>query len=100
PHLNHRDVERIVAVIFEEIANALARGSRIELRNFGSFGLKHRSARTGRNPRTGVSVEVPRKAIPSFKTGKQLYARLNGGENVANLAITRQQEGAEDSSLR
>jgi len=100
PHLYHRDVERIVAVLFEEIATALARGNRIELRNFGAFWLKHRSARTGRNPRTGVSVEVPRKAMPFFKTGKQLRARLNGEESTANLAITRQQEGAEDNSLR
>jgi integration host factor subunit beta len=84
PHLYHRDVERIVATIFEEIVTALARGNRIELRNFGSFGLKHRSARSGRNPRTGVRVEVPRKAIPFFKTGKQLRARLNGGESTAN----------------
>jgi integration host factor subunit beta len=87
PELHRRDVERIVAVIFEEIATALARGNRIELRNFGSFGLKHRSARPGRNPRTGATVEVPRKAIPFFKTGKQLRARLNGGEGTANRTI-------------
>ena len=81
PHLYHRDVERIVATIFEEIATALARGDRVELRGFGAFSVKHRDARTGRNPRTGDTVEVSRKALPVFKTGKQLRERLNGGQN-------------------
>ena len=81
PHLHHRDVERIVATIFEEIATALARGDRVELRGFGAFSVKHRDARTGRNPRTGDTVEVSRKAIPFFKTGKQLREGLNGGLN-------------------
>ena len=81
PHLYHRDVERIVATIFEEIATALARGDRVELRGFGAFSVKHRDARTGRNPRTGDTVEVSRKAIPFFKTGKQLRERLNGGQD-------------------
>ncbi len=80
PHLYHRDVERIVATIFEEIAGALARGDRVELRGFGAFSVKHRDARTGRNPRTGDTVEVSRKVIPFFKTGKQLRERLNGGQ--------------------
>jgi len=53
PHLYHRDVERIVATIFEEIATALARGDRVELRGFGALSVKHRDARSGRNPRTG-----------------------------------------------
>ena len=70
-----------MATIFEEIATALARGDRVELRGFGAFSVKHRDARTGRNPRTGDTVEVSRKAIPFFKTGKQLRERLNGGQN-------------------
>ena len=81
PHLHYRDAERIVATIFDEIATALARGDRVELRGFGSFAIKHRDARTGRNPRTGEIVEVSRKVIPFFKTGKQLSERLNGGMN-------------------
>ena len=81
PHLYHRDVERIVATIFDEIAAALARGDRVELRGFGAFSIKRREARTGRNPRTGDTVEVARKVIPFFKTGKQLRERLNGGQN-------------------
>jgi integration host factor subunit beta len=81
PHLYYRDVERIVATIFDEIATALARGDRVELRGFGAFSVKHRDARTGRNPRTGEIVEVSRKVIPFFKTGKQLSEGLNGGLN-------------------
>ena len=77
PHLFHRDVERIVSTIFDEIAEALARGDRVELRGFGAFSVKRRDARTGRNPRTGASVEVSEKYIPFFKTGKQLRERLN-----------------------
>jgi integration host factor subunit beta len=81
PHFNHRDVERIVVTIFDEIATALAQRDRVELRGFGAFSVKHRDARTGCNPRTGAIVEVSRKAIPFFKTGKQLRERLNGGLN-------------------
>jgi integration host factor subunit beta len=77
PHLFHRDVERIVTTIFDEVAEALARGDRVELRGFGAFSVKQRDARTGRNPRTGASVAVVDKIIPFFKTGKQLRERLN-----------------------
>ena len=76
PHLYHRDVERIVSTILEEISEALAAGNRVELRGFGAFSVKHRDARVGRNPRTGESVDVSEKRIPFFKTGKQLRERL------------------------
>ena len=77
PHLFQRDVERIVATILDEITAALARGDRVELRGFGAFSVKHRGARTGRNPRTGESVSVAEKVVPYFKTGKELRERLN-----------------------
>jgi integration host factor subunit beta len=77
PHLYHRDVERIVNVIFGEIVDALARGDRVELRGFGAFTVKHRAPRVGRNPRTGASVAVSEKYVPFFKTGKDLRERLN-----------------------
>ena len=53
------------------------RGDRVELRGFGAFSVKHRPERTGRNPRTGDAVHVPAKAVPFFKTGKELRERLN-----------------------
>lgn len=77
PHLYQRDVERIVTTIFDEISTALARGDRVELRGFGAFSVKRRDARVGRNPRTGEAVPVDAKAVPFFKTGKQLRERLN-----------------------
>ncbi len=77
PHLYQRDIEKIVGTIFDEITEALARGDRVELRGFGAFSIKRRDARTGRNPRTGESVDVGEKCIPFFKTGKQLRERLN-----------------------
>ena len=77
PHLFLRDVENIVNAIFEEITEALADGSRVELRGFGAFSVKNRPARTGRNPRTGESVTVEEKWVPFFKTGKELRERLN-----------------------
>jgi integration host factor subunit beta len=83
PHLYQRDVERIVSTIFEEIASALARGDRVELRGFGAFSVKYRDSRVGRNPRTGETVEVEAKAAPYFKTGKQLRELLNQGESVS-----------------
>jgi len=79
PHLYHRDVERIVSTVFEEIASALERGDRVELRGFGTFSVKHRDARVGRNPRTGDTVEVAPKTVPFFKTGKQLRDLVNNG---------------------
>ena len=81
PHLFQRDVEKIVNTIFEEIIEARARGQRVELRGFGAFSVKKRDARTGRNPRTGDSVDVDEKHVPFFKTGKLLRDRLNGAED-------------------
>ena len=77
PHLYQRDVERIVATIFEQMSAALEKGDRVELRGFGAFSTKRRSARTGRNPRTGAAVDVPEKDVPYFKPGKALRKRLN-----------------------
>tara|TARA_B100000686_G_C16291065_1_gene713670 strand:- start:278 stop:562 length:285 start_codon:yes stop_codon:yes gene_type:complete len=78
PHLYQRDVERIVSTVFDEISTALARGDRVELRGFGTFSVKLRDARLGRNPRTGEAVSVAQKNVPFFKSGKDLRDRLNG----------------------
>jgi integration host factor subunit beta len=82
PHLTPREVEVIVATIFDEIAAALSRDGRVELRGFGSFSVRHRDARVGRNPRSGASVNVPAKRIPYFRTGGPMTARLNGGSEL------------------
>ncbi|MEM0976018.1 MAG: integration host factor subunit beta [Pseudomonadota bacterium] len=77
PHLYHKDIEVIVATVFDEIIDALAKGDRVELRGFGAFSVKKRAARIGRNPRTGTPVAVGEKYVPFFKTGKLLRDRLN-----------------------
>ena len=77
PHLTQREIEGLVATIFDSIANALAEGRRVELRGFGAFSTRARDARTGRNPRTGSAVAVEAKRVPYFKPGKDLRERLN-----------------------
>ncbi|MCP1198894.1 integration host factor subunit beta [Notoacmeibacter sp. MSK16QG-6] len=80
PHLFQRDVDRIVNVVLEEISQALIEGNRVELRGFGAFSVKNRPARTGRNPRTGETVDVEEKWVPFFKAGKELRERLNASK--------------------
>jgi integration host factor subunit beta len=77
PHLYQRDIEKIVSAILDEMVEALRRGERVELRGFGAFSVKLRGPRQGRNPRTGAVVAVAKKAIPFFKTGKEMRTRLN-----------------------
>ncbi|GEO16049.1 integration host factor subunit beta [Microvirga aerophila] len=72
-----RDVEKVVNAILDTIADALAQGGRAEIRGFGSFAVKKRDARTGRNPRTGEAVSISEKVVPVFKTGKEMRQRLN-----------------------
>ena len=77
PHLYERDIEKVVNAILDEMVEALRRGDRVELRGFGAFSAKLRGPRQGRNPRTGAVVAVGKKAVPAFKTGKEMRARLN-----------------------
>jgi integration host factor subunit beta len=77
PRVPKRDVEVIVQTIFESMLDALRREQRIEIRGFGSFAVKTRQARDGRNPKSGQKVHVPRRRIPYFTVGKELRDRLN-----------------------
>jgi integration host factor subunit beta len=79
PELRVEDVERAVDTFFDEVAESLAQGGRVELRGFGAFSTRQRDARKGRNPRTGDTVDVPEKRVPYFKPGKEMRARLNVG---------------------
>ncbi len=72
------DAEKIVETVFERMAEALANGDTIELRGFGSFHIRTRRPRTGRNPKTGATVEVPAKRAPLFRAGKEIRAILAG----------------------
>lgn len=77
-NLSVRRAERVVGLLLDTMAAALARGDRIEVRNFGIFVTKAYRARDGRNPRTGASVHVPAKRLPAFKAGKQLRESIDG----------------------
>ncbi len=77
PHLSVKEVEKIVSVIFGSIISALEKGERVEFRGFGAFSVRHRAARTAKNPRTGEKVSVGERAIPHFKTGKFLSSFMD-----------------------
>ena len=72
PHISKKDTEVVVNTIFDAMTDALKRGERIEIRGFGSFQVKVREARDGRNPKTGEMVNIPAKRTPFFKVGKEL----------------------------
>jgi integration host factor subunit beta len=75
--LTKKQAETIVNIVFDSIVDSLRAGQKIELRGFGSFRLRNRKSRTGRNPKTGEKVEVPSKKIPYFKPGKELKELIN-----------------------
>ncbi len=77
--LTKKQAEAIVNTVFQTIVDSLKDGRKIELRGFGSFRIRRRGSRLGRNPKTGDRVEVPPKRIPYFKPGKELKELLNGG---------------------
>jgi len=78
PAYSRREAEVVVNEVFETMGRALVRGERIEIRGFGSFVVKQRQAREGRNPKTGALVPVEAKRVPFFKVGKELRLRVDG----------------------
>lgn len=77
PHLAQRDLEVVVNTMFDAMTEALAVGRRIEIRGFGSFSVRSRRARQGRNPKTGELINVPAKRVPFFTVGHELKERVN-----------------------
>ena len=75
--LTKKDAERLVEIVFESIIESLNHGEKIELRGFGSFRVRERGARRGRNPKTGDPVSIPAKRVPYFKPGKELKELIN-----------------------
>jgi integration host factor subunit beta len=75
--LSKKDSEIVVNTVFRSIIDALAKGDKVELRGFGSFRIRDRKSRIGRNPKTGDRVNVPEKRIPFFKPGKNLKQFVN-----------------------
>ena len=90
--LTKKDAERLVEIVFESIIETLNQGEKIELRGFGSFRVRERGARRGRNPKTGDPVSIPAKRVPYFKPGKELKELINepgskprGSDNSSSL---------------
>ena len=79
--LTKKGADLLVETIFRGITEALKRGEKVELRHFGSFRVRQRNARQGRNPKTGDPVTIPAKRIPFFKPGKDLQEMVNGSNN-------------------
>jgi integration host factor beta subunit len=77
PGISHVDSNTVVNMMFETMTRALAAGERVELRGFGSFGVKLREARRARNPKTGATVELAARRTPFFRAGKELRVKLN-----------------------
>src|SRR6266568_6190269 len=84
--LTRRDGEVIVETVFDSVISALQSGDKIEIRGFGSFRIRQRNPRIGRNPKTGERVEVPAKRVPYFKPSKELRDLVNPGEASAATA--------------
>lgn len=94
--LTKKQAETIVNIVFDSIVDSLRNGQKIELRGFGSFRLRNRKSRTGRNPKTGEKVEVPSKKIPYFKPGKELKELINRA--IADGTLVPEVESAEESA--
>jgi integration host factor subunit beta len=101
--LTKKDAERLVEIVFESIIETLNHGEKIELRGFGSFRVRERGARRGRNPKTGDPVNIPAKRVPYFKPGKELKELINeegtpggggGGASSTSTASTETPDAA------
>ena len=96
PRFSRRDAEVMVNAVFDSMTEALAKSERIEIRGFGSFIVKQRNARDGRNPRTGEIVAVAAKKVPLFKVGKELRLRVDGKASEALLVAGEEDEEEEE----
>jgi len=93
--LTKKQAETIVNIVFDSIVESLRAGQKIELRGFGSFRLRSRKSRTGRNPKTGEKVEVPSKKIPYFKPGKELKELINRAVGNSSVQGDAERTGSE-----
>lgn len=103
--LTKKDAERLVEIVFESIIETLNQGEKIELRGFGSFRVRERGARRGRNPKTGDPVDIPAKRVPYFKPGKEMKELINedsaaagGSSSNTSSALTDGSDGGSTSA--
>jgi integration host factor subunit beta len=93
-----KDAELAVKTMLDAMSITLAQGDRIEIRGFGSFGLNYRPPRTGRNPKTGEKVLVPKKYVPHFKAGKELRERVDEAMEAADAARRAAEAAAQQAA--
>ncbi len=86
-HISHKDMALIVETVFESMSEALEHGDRIELRGFGTFEVRVREPRQGRNPKSGVKVNLEERRVPFFKAGKELKEKLNIAAETAHKKV-------------
>jgi integration host factor subunit beta len=98
PRFSRRDAEVIVKAVFDSMTDALVKGERIEIRGFGSFIVKQRPAREGRNPRTGTVVSVAAKKVPLFKVGKELRLRVDDQQAEAEALAVKDEAAVEENT--
>ena len=98
--LTKKDAERLVEIVFESIIETLNQGEKIELRGFGSFRVRERGARRGRNPKTGDPVSIPAKRVPYFKPGKELKELINDENSGSHAAATNPSRPLTDDTHR
>ncbi len=101
--LTKKDAERLVEIVFESIIETLNQGEKIELRGFGSFRVRERGARRGRNPKTGDPVDIPAKRVPYFKPGKEMKELINedspAGGSSSNTSSSVPMETSESTPV-
>jgi integration host factor subunit beta len=96
--LTKKDAERLVEIVFESIIETLNQGEKIELRGFGSFRVRERGARRGRNPKTGDPVSIPAKRVPYFKPGKELKELINDDNAATQSSPSNSARGLNDDN--
>jgi integration host factor subunit beta len=97
-NLTKKDTERVVNIVFGSIITALAKDDKVELRGFGSFRVRSRDSRDGRNPRTGATVQIPPKKVPFFKAGKELREMVDNDGSSAGSESYPSGEMANESA--
>ncbi|MBI5491303.1 MAG: integration host factor subunit beta [Deltaproteobacteria bacterium] len=77
---SRKDIEIIVDTLFDSMSRSLSQGDKVEIRGFGSFKIKERDGRQGRNPKSGENIFIESKRVPFFKAGKEIRERINNGK--------------------
>lgn len=79
-NFSRKDIEVIVDTLFDSMSDSLSKGDKVEIRGFGSFKIKERDGRHGRNPKSGENIFIDSKRVPFFKAGKEIRERINNDE--------------------